>query len=115
MKKLLLLFVSIVTLSIGFIQFGLIGDDISVDAQEKEIPPYAKWGQIAVKETIKKYPDADLVDYLHRGRTYNDGTATEHFKLWLRGKDREFGVFVDVEFDPSTEKTISVSFKETDK
>ncbi|SFI76304.1 MULTISPECIES: YqzG/YhdC family protein [unclassified Bacillus (in: firmicutes)] len=78
-------------------------------------PPYAKWGKIAVQKTKEKYPQADIIDYLHIGRrpkTVN--ISVEKFKLWLREKNgKEFGVFVDVEFDAKTEKFISISFKET--
>ena len=31
-------------------------------------PPYAKWGKIAVLMTKEKYPQADIIDYLHIGR-----------------------------------------------
>ncbi|HDX9579848.1 YqzG/YhdC family protein [Bacillus cytotoxicus] len=85
----------------------------SVHAQ----PPYAKWGKIAVQMTKEKYPQADIIDYLHIGRRQKTGNVSvEKFKLWLRDKSgKEFGVFVDVEFDVQTEKFINISFKETPK
>ncbi|MGF9966961.1 YqzG/YhdC family protein [Bacillus rhizoplanae] len=80
-------------------------------------PPYAKWGKLAVQQTKEKYPQADIIDYLHIGRrpkTVN--TSVEKFKLWLRDKNgKEFGVFVDVEFETNTEKFITIHFKETPK
>ncbi|OIJ10582.1 hypothetical protein BKP37_18805 [Anaerobacillus alkalilacustris] len=83
---------------------------------ENEIPPYAKWGNIAVKETIKKYPKANVIDYLHIGReNKNDQISVEKFKLWLREDNREFGVFVDVEFDKHLNEFKSISFRETDR
>lgn len=114
MRKLFYIFSITSILILGIAPIYPISENI-VHAQDKEIPPYAKWGQVAVKETIKKYPDVDLVDYLHRGRSYRNGNAIEHFKLWLRGKDKEFGVYVDIEFDLKTEKTLSIHFEETNK
>ncbi|MGG2065548.1 MULTISPECIES: YqzG/YhdC family protein [unclassified Bacillus (in: firmicutes)] len=77
-------------------------------------PPYAKWGKLAVQKTKEKYPQADIIDYLHIGRrpkTVN--ISVEQFKLWLRENGREFGVFVDVEFETKTEKFLNIYFKET--
>ena len=39
-----------------------------VDVHQKPIPSYAKWGRLAMKETKKRYPNADIIDYLHIGR-----------------------------------------------
>ncbi|WP_255294938.1 DUF3889 domain-containing protein [Bacillus sp. AFS041924] len=81
-------------------------------------PPYAKWGKIAVEKTIQRYPQSDVIDYLHIGREQKSLTVSiEKFKLWLRVKDgsREFGVFVNVEFDPRTDKYLGISYTETDR
>lgn len=73
------------------------------------VPEYAKWGLIAVKETQRRY-QADIIDYLHVGRTYlSSNKAEEKFKLWIRTKDgSEFGVYVYLQFNPAhdTEYTI---------
>lgn len=91
-KQLFLLILIFCLLGIGTFSNGALA--------EKDIPSYAKWGNIAVKETIKKYPEASVVDYLHIGREDKcNRVAVEKFKLWLRSSEREFGVFVDVEFD----------------
>lgn len=82
-------------------------------AQQKPIPPYAKWGKIAMEKTHEKYPQAQIVDYLHIGRTSGPQSSVEKFKLWLKGPQKEFGVFVDIEFDNSTEKILSVKYRET--
>ncbi|SDM60263.1 YqzG/YhdC family protein [Bacillus sp. OK048] len=82
-------------------------------AQQKPIPPYAKWGQVAVKETQKKYPDARVVDYLHIGKVSGEHSSTEKFKLWLKGSQKEFGVFVDIEFNNQTEKIMKITYRET--
>jgi Protein of unknown function (DUF3889) len=81
-----------------------------IDAQT---PPYAKWGQVAMKETKAKYPQADIVDYQHIGRDTDSTTSTEKFKLWLKENEREFGVLIDITFDNKTEEIIDISFKET--
>lgn len=81
----------------------------------EELPPYAKWGQLAMKETKKKYPDAAIVDYLHIGRESDNSQTTERFKLWLRGSEREFGVFIDIRFSTETEEIIEITFRETDR
>ncbi|MGG0188321.1 YqzG/YhdC family protein [Bacillus rhizoplanae] len=78
-------------------------------------PPYAKWGKIAVQMTKEKYPQADIIDYLHIGRKPKTANVSvEKFKLWLREKNgKEFGVFVDVEFETKTETFLNIIFKET--
>jgi ribosomal protein S6 len=75
---------------------------------------YAKWGAIAVKETLKRYK-ADIIDYKHIGRTeLASNKAVEKFKLWLRSKEgHEFGVYVSITFDPSTEVVQSIQFTES--
>lgn len=82
---------------------------------QKEEPPYAKWGRIAMTETKKRYPEADIVDYLHIGAIEENGITVEKFKLWLRGEDREFGVFIDIHFRTDTEEIIEMTFEETDR
>lgn len=80
---------------------------------EDDIPSYAKWGRLAMKETRSKYHDADIVDYLHRGREDKGESTVEKFKLWLREGDKEFGVFIDIEFNSKTGDVLDISFRET--
>ncbi|SDQ10927.1 Protein of unknown function [Virgibacillus subterraneus] len=80
---------------------------------EKDIPSYAKWGRMAMKETQAKYPNADIIDYLHRGRETKEGSTIEKFKLWLKENDKEFGVFINIEFNTETEKVIDITFRES--
>ena len=82
---------------------------------QKEEPPYAKWGRLAMKATKARYPNADIVDYLHIGADKENGTTTEKFKLWLRAPEREFGVFIDIRFHTATEEIIEMTFRETDR
>lgn len=84
-------------------------------AQQKPVPPYAKWGIMAMERTHEKYPKAQIIDYLHVGRVTGPKTSTEKFKLWLRENKKEFGVFIDIEFDNVTQKVIRINFKETPK
>lgn len=76
-------------------------------------PEYAKWGTIAVQETQKRYK-ADIIDYKHICRTQiTQKKFEEKFKLWLRSKEgNEFGVYVSIQFDPTTEITHSIQFSE---
>jgi hypothetical protein len=83
----------------------------SVSAQ-KEVPPYAKWGRIAMQKVKEKYPNANIVDYLHVGREKGAETSTETFKLWLEAPDKEFGVFIDITFENNTEQIKKINFRE---
>lgn len=80
-------------------------------------PKYAKWGQLAVKETKNRYPDICIIDYLHLGREVGSEQSTEKFKLWLQAcpSTREFGVFIDITFNNETEEIIEIRFQETDR
>jgi len=78
-------------------------------------PAYAKWGQLAMQETQSKYPHATIIDYLHEGRELNADSTIEKFKLWLRDRDHEFGVFVRIEYATDTEKVITIKFRETSR
>ena len=80
-----------------------------------EIPGYAKWSQIAIKETKLKYPNADIIDYLHEGSESNADSTTEKFKLWLKDSNREFGVFVRVKYMKETEEIVFIKFYESSK
>ena len=72
-------------------------------------------GKLAVEKTKEQYPKADIIDYLHIGRKPKTVQITvEKFKLWLREDGKEYGVFVDVEFETKTEKFIKVSFQKID-
>lgn len=105
-----------------FIAFGLL---LTVHATVTQIqtitpaqqiePEYAKWGRLAVKETKQKYPDANIIDYLHIGSETKDDTTIEKFKLWLKDDQHEFGVFVNITFTTQTDKIINIEFQETDR
>ncbi|RDY69121.1 DUF3889 domain-containing protein [Halobacillus trueperi] len=98
--------------------FGLLllGDCINtniITRAEQEAPPYAKWGEIAMKKTKEKYPQADIIDYLHIGREKGTEYSIEKFKLWLKKDSKEFGVFIDIKFNNETEKIIDIKYRET--
>lgn len=90
----------------------LIMSAVSVEAT----PEYAKWGNIAVEETAQRY-QADIIDYKHIGRTnLTSKKSEEKFKLWIRSKEgNEFGVYVSIQFDPSTEMIQSIQFTESNR
>lgn len=95
---------------------GITGPNLGISfAEEQVAPAYAKWGRIAMKETMEKYPNAQIIDYLHVGRKSKGSNEVEQFKLWLKEDDKEFGVIIDIEFDAKTEEIVSVTMKETDK
>ena len=87
---------------------------MTVHAQQ-ETPAYAKWGKLAIKETKEKYPNAKIVDYLHVGRETKDEHTMENFKFWLKEGQKEFGVYVKIQFITQTEKLVTIDMKETDK
>ncbi|MGN7388648.1 DUF3889 domain-containing protein [Sporosarcina sp. SAFN-015] len=83
--------------------------------QEVEVPAYAKWGLLAVKESKQKYPNANVIDYLHIGSETQGNTTIEKFKLWLKDDQHEFGVFVTITFITKTGQLKKIDFKETNK
>lgn len=87
----------------------------SIALTQEEIPAYAKWGRLAVKEVQSKYPDATVIDYLHEGSETKGDTTIEKFKLWLKDSDKEFGVFVHITYTTETEEIVNVEFRETSR
>ncbi|WP_026691218.1 DUF3889 domain-containing protein [Alteribacter aurantiacus] len=86
------------------------------DREQLEEPEYARWGKLAVEKVKERYPDVKVVDYLHVGRKeIDEDTASETFKLWMRGDDREFGVFVTITFEKETDEVLEISYEETDR
>jgi len=83
--------------------------------EQPEIPAYAKWGKLALKETQLKYPNANIIDYLHEGSESKGDSTIEKFKLWLKDSDSEFGVFVRIEYTTETEKVVTIEFEETSR
>lgn len=82
-------------------------------ATQPSTPSYAKWGALAMKETKEKYPNAKIIDYLHIGSVKGTETSTEKFKLWLKDPQKEFGVFINIEYNNETEKVVKILFQET--
>ncbi|MBC8080034.1 MAG: YqzG/YhdC family protein [Gorillibacterium sp.] len=90
---------------------------ISIAVAVNATPSYEKWGSIAVKETQKRYNNADIIDYQHIGRVnLSPNLSEEKFKLWLRNQEgKEFGVYVNISFDPKTDKLKAISYVETNR
>ncbi|MFJ8066876.1 DUF3889 domain-containing protein [Psychrobacillus sp. NPDC096426] len=80
---------------------------------QQEVPAYAPWGKLAIRETKIKYPDANIIDYLHEGSESKEDSTIEKFKLWLKDGDREFGVFVTITYKTKTGELVHIEFKET--
>lgn len=87
-----------------------------ITSAQEIAPEYAKWGRMAMQNVMEKYPNANVVDYLHIGREVGTENTVEKFKLWLRADDNhEFGVFVDITFNNQTEEVINIKYTETDR
>ena len=82
---------------------------------QQETPAYAKWGKLAIKEVQTKYPKANIIDYLHEGSESKEDSTIEKFKLWLKDGNKEFGVFVRIEYTTETEKVVNIELQETSR
>jgi hypothetical protein len=80
---------------------------------QPETPDYAKWGQLAMKETKSRYPNADIIDYKHEGSEPKGESTIEKFKLWLKEGDKEFGVLIRIEYTTETKEVVKIEFEET--
>ncbi|MEK5146658.1 DUF3889 domain-containing protein [Psychrobacillus sp. FSL K6-4615] len=78
----------------------------------QETPAYAKWGQVAVKETQSKFPHASIIDYLYEGSEPKENSTIEKFRLRLKESDKEFGVSVKIEYFTDTNELIHVQIHE---
>ena len=103
--------------SIALILLSFVGHEVILPvtkmASTIQEPAYAKWGRLAVEKAKERYPEAEIVDYLYVGRRNLDRTTTETFKLWIREAEREFGVFITIEFDQQNEAVKKIEFMET--
>jgi hypothetical protein len=81
----------------------------------KKIPTYAEWGNLAMEKTKERYPQAAVIDYLHIGKVQTQNNSVEKFKLWLKEGKKEFGVFVNIEFNTETKKVVSITYRESQK
>ncbi|WP_102026557.1 DUF3889 domain-containing protein [Salirhabdus sp. Marseille-P4669] len=106
-KKLVLLFC---IFAFGLLPYAYSAEQVA--AYENKAPDYVKWGKIAVKETSTKYPQSNIVDYLHLGREKNKTYSVEKFKFILNNDGKDFAVFVNVTFHNETEKVKDITFQE---
>lgn len=103
-------------LALIFVAFNSVPTQSSTFAHaQPETPSYAKWGTLAMKETQSKYPNANIIDYLHEGSESKGDSTIEKFKLWLKEGDKEFGVFVRIEYTTATEIVVNIEFEETSR
>lgn len=100
------------------IALGIIAPTLSfsphiptITPAQQEIPTYAKWGQLAIKETQSKYPNTNIIDYLHEGSETKENSTIEKFKLWLKDRDKEFGVSVKIEYTTETDELVNIQIQ----
>ncbi|WP_041061853.1 DUF3889 domain-containing protein [Jeotgalibacillus campisalis] len=104
---------TIIAIGICTIAISALTPASTTTLAQHQAPTYAKWGSLAVKETQSKYPNAEIIDYLHVGKESKNDTTIEKFKLWLKEGGNEFGVFVNIEYNTETEKVVKIDFQET--
>ncbi|MEK3854555.1 DUF3889 domain-containing protein [Cytobacillus sp. FSL H8-0458] len=80
---------------------------------ERPEPAYAKWGRLAMETAKEKYPRAKILDYLHIGREKRQTTDIERFKLWIEDGGKEFGLYIDIEFDSKTDRVIRINTRKS--
>ena len=102
-------------LAILFSVNSLSPNTLTYTPAQLETPSYAKWSQLAIKETQLKYPNVKIIDYLHQGSESNEQSTTEKFKLWLKDGNKEFGVFVTITYKTKTEEIVHIEFQETSR
>lgn len=78
---------------------------------QQEIPAYAKWGKIAIKETQSKYPNALIIDYLFEGSEAREDSTIENFRLWLKENNQEFAVSVKIEHTTETNELVDIQIQ----
>ena len=92
---------------------SLSPNTLTYTTAQVETHTYAKWSQLAIKETKLKYPHAKIIDYSHEGSVSSADSTTEKFKLWLKDGNNEFGVFVTITYKTKTEEIVQIEFQET--
>ncbi|MCM3706714.1 MULTISPECIES: DUF3889 domain-containing protein [Cytobacillus] len=80
---------------------------------ERPEPAYAKWGRLAMETAKEKYPKAKILDYLHIGREQRQTTEIEKFKLWVEDDGKEFGLYIDIEFNSKTDSVIRINTRKS--
>lgn len=100
-------------LGIFLVLFAVFINTPTISYAQQGIPARAQWGNVAIKETKAKYPQAKIIDYLHEGSEVNEDSSIEKFKLWLKQSDKEFGVHVRIKYITNTNKVVKIEFQET--
>ena len=115
MRKTLFILLGALVLGVGIAKAIPTTNTPTTTNEQLEIPSYAKWSKIAIKETQLKYPNANIIDYLHEGSEVKGNSTIEKFKLWLKDSNKEFGVFVRIKYMTETEEMVSIDFQETSR
>ncbi|WP_026584807.1 DUF3889 domain-containing protein [Bacillus sp. J33] len=109
MKKLMISLMAMTFLMASYSIPALSGEAYA----ERPEPAYAKWGRLAMKTAKEKYPSAKILDYLHIGREKKQKSEIEKFKLWIEDGGKEFGLYIDIEFDPKTDRVIRINTRKS--
>ncbi|GLB60703.1 YqzG/YhdC family protein [Cytobacillus sp. NCCP-133] len=104
MKKLMISLIALAFLITSYSLPALSGEAFA----ERPEPAYAKWGILAMKTAKEKYPSAKVLDYLHISREKKRNSEIEKFKLWVEDGGKEFGLYIDIEFDPQNDRVIRI-------
>ncbi|MBP1934325.1 DUF3889 domain-containing protein [Ammoniphilus resinae] len=84
----------------------------SIYAQEQE-PDYAKWGEAAIAEVKKQYPESQETDYEYLGRkrvSQTESQDTFEFRVTTGGQKKLVRAYVS--FHPQTNKLVRVRLTE---
>ncbi|GIP31477.1 DUF3889 domain-containing protein [Paenibacillus sp. J2TS4] len=77
-------------------------------------PEYAKWGNLAMREASKK--GYQILDYQYIGKQQINPFVTEQkFKFWVSKQARNFGLYVSIRFESTTERVLNIDYEETDR
>ena len=68
-----------------------------------------------MKKPKQNIPNANIIDYLHEGSETKGNSTIEKFKLWLKDGEKEFGVFVRIEYTTQTEAVVKIDLQETSR
>lgn len=94
------------------VMIGSGGISPTVSAATSMEPDYAKWGSLAMRETVSKYK-AEVIDYKYEGHFASRGQMSEErFLLLLRKENKQFGVRVKIHVHDGSSTAESIEFEE---
>ncbi|SHE09714.1 Uncharacterised protein [Chlamydia abortus] len=79
---------------------------------ERNVPEYAKWGNLAMREASKK--GYQILDYKYVGKQKINPTVTEQiFKFWVKKAGKPMGLYVSLRYETATERVLNIDYRET--